>query len=172
MAVPHTDIDLKALQQEGKTSLARLILPLYRAFNALAQEKYTARGHAGLTTAHTLLFANLDTEGTRIVTLAERMGTTKQFTGRLVHQLAERGYVNVEADPTDRRASIVNATQAGLQFFADACAVKTEIEAMFIAVAGEKRLAMLMDTLETLASAFSAYEKAGNAHPLGDDDEG
>jgi hypothetical protein len=43
---------------------------------------------------------------------------------------------------------------------------------MFIAVAGEEQMARLMGTLETLASAFSAYEKAGSAHPLGDDDEG
>ena len=172
MANPPTGNDLKALQEEGKSSLARLILPLYRAFNALAQEKYATKGHAGLTTAHTLLFANLDEDGTRIVTLAERMGTTKQFTGRLVHQLAEHAYLATEPDPADRRATIVTATPAGLQFFADACAVKTEIESMFTALVGEQQLAVLMATLEILASAFSAYEKAGSAHPLGDDGEG
>src|SRR5437667_3997414 len=105
--VASPEIDLKALQQEGKNSLARLMLPLYRAFNALAQEKYAARGHAVLTTAHTLLFANMDSDGTRIVTLAERMGTTKQFTGRLVHQLDQRHYLTTEPDPSDRRATIV-----------------------------------------------------------------
>lgn len=167
----NSKIDLKALQAEGGTSLARLILPLYRAFNALAQEKYAALGHEGLTTAHTLLFANLDEEGTRIVTLAERMGTTKQFTGRLVHQLDERHYLTTEPDPSDRRATIVKITPEGLQFFADACAVKTEIEDMFMAVAGKENLMMLMGTLQKLAAAFSAYENAGSEHPLGDDSE-
>src|SRR5262245_46329898 len=132
--------ELKRLQAEGRFSLARLILPIYRAFNALAQEKYAARGHAGLTTSHTLLFANLDENGTRIVTLAARMGTTKQFTGRLVHQLEEKRYVQTEADPQDRRATIVRATDDGMRFFADACAVKTEIEAMFTAIIGEDKL--------------------------------
>jgi DNA-binding MarR family transcriptional regulator len=167
----NTEIDLQALKEAGKTSLARQILPLYRAFNALAQEKYAERGHAGLTTAHTLLFANLDEEGTRIVTLAERMGTTKQFTGRLVHQLDERNYVTTTPDPSDRRATIVKFTPEGLRFFADACAVKTEIEDMFKAVAGEENLAMLMGTLQKLASAFSSYEHVGAEHPLGDDSE-
>jgi DNA-binding MarR family transcriptional regulator len=167
----HNEIDLKSLQAEGKTSLARLILPLYRAFNALAQEKYAARGHAGLTTAHTLLFAALDPEGTRIVTLAERMGTTKQFTGRLVHQLDERHYLTTEPDPSDRRATIVKITPDGLRFFADACAVKTEIEDMFKAIAGEENLALRMSTLEKLASAFSVYQTVGSDHPLGDDSE-
>src|SRR5258708_32451531 len=137
MATLNTGANLIALQQEGKSSLARLILPLYRAFNALAQEKYAERGHAGLTTAHTLLFANLDEDGTRIVNLAERMGTTKQFTGRLVHQLDERHYVTTEPDPSGRRATIVIITHDGLRFFADACVVKTEIENMFKAVVGE-----------------------------------
>lgn len=167
----NPEIDLQALKEEGKTSLARLILPLYRAFNALAQEKYAERGHAGLTTAHTLLFANLDEGGTRIVTLAERMGTTKQFTGRLVHQLDERHYVTTAPDPSDRRATIVKYTPEGLRFFADACAVKTEIEGMFKAVAGEENLAMLMGTLQKLASAFSSYAHVGSEHPLGDDSE-
>ena len=167
----NQEIDLKALQEEGKVSLARLILPLYRAFNALAQEKYAARGHAGLTTAHTLLFANLDENGTRIVSLAERMGTTKQFAGRLVQQLAERGYLQTEPDPADRRATIVRATPEGLHFFADACAAKNEIEAMFVAVAGKEQLAALMETLQKLAAAFSAYEKVGSEHPLGDESE-
>jgi len=164
-------IDLAALKAEGKTSLARLILPLYRAFNAMAQEKYAERGHAGLTTAHTLLFANMDEDGTRIVTLAERMGTTKQFTGRLVHQLDQYHYVTTEPDPSDRRATIVRITPAGLQFFADACAVKNEIEDMFKAIAGEENLALLMATLQKLASAFSAYAHTGSELPLGEGSE-
>ena len=162
---------LRALQEDGKHSLARLMLPLYRAFNALAQEKYAERGHGGLTTAHTLLFANLDETGTRIVALAERMGTTKQFTGRLVHQLAGRGYVVTEPDPTDRRATIVRATPAGLRFFADACAAKTEIEDQFRAVVGADQIELLMGTLEKLAAAFSRYETVGSASPLGDDED-
>ncbi|HLY25709.1 MAG TPA: MarR family transcriptional regulator [Aggregatilineales bacterium] len=169
---PQAKINLKSLQQQGTQSLARLMLPLYRAFNAMAQEKYAQRGHAGLTTAHTLLFGNLDEEGTRIVSLAERMGTTKQFTGRLVHQLEEHGYIRTTPDPSDRRATIVTATPEGLHFFADACAVKDEIEGQFKAIAGEENIALLFTTLEKLASAFSAYESVGSAHPLGDDSEG
>ncbi len=170
MAAVPSGSALKVLQEEGKHSLARLMLPLYRAFNAMAQEKYAEHGHAGLTAAHTLLFANLDEGGTRIVVLAERMGTTKQFTGRLVHQLVERGYATTEPDPTDRRALIVTATDDGLRFFADACQAKTEIEDTFRAIAGEEPIALLMGTLEKLAAAFARYDKAGMVSPLGDED--
>jgi DNA-binding MarR family transcriptional regulator len=164
------DFDLRSLQQQGGTSLARLFLPLYRAFNGLAQEKYAARGHAGLTTAHTLLMANLDEQGTRIATLAQRMGTTKQFTGRLVHQLVERNYLTTEPDSTDRRATIVKITPQGLQFFGDACAVKDEIEGMFKAVVGQDKLNELVAIMETLAGAFARYSRSGQSLEENSDD--
>jgi DNA-binding MarR family transcriptional regulator len=166
------EVDLRSLQQQGATSLARLFLPLYRAFNGLAQEKYALRGHAGLTTAHTLLFANLDEDGTRIATLAERMGTTKQFTGRLVHQLAERNYLTTEPDPTDRRATIVKISPPGLRFFADACEVKDEIEGMFKAAVGEAKLNELVKVMEALAGEFARYSKSGQANPLDENADG
>jgi DNA-binding MarR family transcriptional regulator len=153
---------LKALQEEGKTSLGRLIMPVYRAFNVMAQEKYTMRGHAGLTTAHTLLLANLDADGTRIVTLADRIGTTKQFTGRLVHQLAERNYILMEPDPVDKRAVKVRITPEGLQFFEDACAVKTEIEDMFKAIIGTDQLELIISALQKLSAAYSGYQTTGD----------
>jgi DNA-binding MarR family transcriptional regulator len=161
METSYTAEQLRAFQGDGKISIARLMLPLYRAFNALAQEKYAEHGHAGLTTAHTLLLAHIDWDGSRIVALAERMGTTKQFTGRLVHQLEDKNYVSTEADPADRRAAIVKITPQGLQFLADACAIKTEIEAIFKSMIGEDELAPFMTTLTKLSSAVSQYIKPG-----------
>jgi DNA-binding MarR family transcriptional regulator len=79
--------------------------------------------------------------------------------------------VTTEPDPSDRRATIVKITSDGMRFFADACAAKTEIEDMFKAVAGAENIALLMTTLEKLASAFSAYEHVGSEHPLGDESE-
>ncbi len=161
--------DLRTLQQDDKTCLAQVTLPVYRAFHVLAQEKYAARGHPGLTTAHTLLFTHLDAEGTRIVTLAERMGTSKQFTGRLVHQLVELSYMTAEPDPQDRRATIVRATPRGIEFFNDACAAKDEIEAMFRAVVGKADYDQMIRSMAKLAAHFAAQGRTGSLHPLGDD---
>lgn len=159
MTQPSPDFTLEALREAGKNCLMWSILPLYRAFHGLAQEKYAARGYAGLTTAHTLLFASLDGNGTRIVTLAERMGTSKQFTGRLVHQLVKMGYLTTEPDPLDKRATIVKATSEGVQFFADASAVRDEIEALFRDVIGEERFHLLVIAMQELAAAVIGYGK-------------
>jgi len=152
MADPKAIIDPEALKREGESSLARQMLVIYRTFNALAQQKYAQAGHAGLTTAHTSLIAQIDLSGTRIVTLAERMGITKQFAGRLVEELRALGYVTTENDPTDRRATLVKATDAGWHFLADACSARAEIEQYFQTAIGPELMAAFMLGIERLAS--------------------
>lgn len=165
---PELDEDaICALMNQGQESLARLTLQLNRQFSAMAAQRYAALGHAGLTPVHTFLMANLDIKGTRIVTIAERMGTTKQFTGRLVQELESRRYLQVKPDPKDKRATVVRGTDAGWHFFADACAIKNEIEAEYAALVGADQMAVFTNVLEKLAaynpqnaddSGFPGYE--------------
>jgi DNA-binding MarR family transcriptional regulator len=143
--------DPEPLREEGRGSLARLMLQVYRSFHALAHHKYAERGHEGLTLTHTSLIASLDKEGTRIVTLAERMETTKQFAGRLVQELEGHGYVTTAPDPTDRRATIVRATKQGWQFLIDACAVQAEVESEFRTALGDPQMEAFTAALQTLA---------------------
>ncbi len=144
--------DIASLKREGEQSLARGLLHIYRVFNATTQRKYAERGYAGLTTAHTLLIANIDLEGTRSVVLAERMGMTKQFAGRLVAELRAGGYVTVEVDPTDGRATLVKASAAGWQYLADACEIRDEIEQSFEAVLGAERMAAFVEAVGMLSN--------------------
>jgi DNA-binding MarR family transcriptional regulator len=55
----------------------------------------------------------IDPGGTRITELAERTRMTKQAVGELVRYLAGCGYVEVAADPADRRARVVTLTDRG-----------------------------------------------------------
>lgn len=109
-----------------------------------------ARGHQGLTLTHTALLANLDREGTRITTLAQRVGMTKQSMGQLAHDLETRGYIARMPDPDDRRAARVIFTVAGQQFLRDAHAVVHEIETEYADMLGAERLALLQSALEEL----------------------
>ncbi len=143
---------IRSLMDQGQESLARLTLQLNRQFSAMAAQRYAALGYAGLTPVHTFLMANLDIKGTRIVTIAERMGTTKQFAGRLVQELESRHYLETKPDAKDRRATVVKATNAGWHFFADACAIKSEIEAEYTALVGADQMAIFATVLEKLAT--------------------
>ena len=145
-------IDPEVLKRQGNSSLARLMMQVYRNFNAATHEKYAERGHAGMTLAHTLLMANIDVGGIRIVALADLMGTTKQFAGRLVQDMEKRGFLTTEPDQTDKRATIVKATPAGWRYLQDACAVKDEVEGSIEAALGAGRMAEFTDSIKLLAA--------------------
>ncbi|HEX5504070.1 MAG TPA: MarR family winged helix-turn-helix transcriptional regulator [Thermomicrobiales bacterium] len=143
-------VDRQRLQELRDAHIGRLLLQAQRAFNAQAIRKLRARGHGGLGLAHTALLPHLDLDGTRITTLAERAGMTKQGMGQLVRDLERRGYVARAVDPADHRATLVSFTEAGWQFLRDAHAVKRELEAEYAAVLGEQRLDDLRATLTAL----------------------
>ena len=71
----------------------------------------------------------------RLCDLAEREGTTQPGMSALVNRLAESGYVQRVADPTDRRAALVRITAEGQLVLDERRAARTaallvEIEAL------------------------------------------
>ncbi|MBZ0279206.1 MAG: MarR family transcriptional regulator [Anaerolineae bacterium] len=139
-------------------NIGRLLLQAHRAFGLRAHHKLQARGHGDLGMAHTSLIAHLDLEGTRITTLAERAGMTKQSMGELVIELERKGYVERSSDPTDKRATLVRFTQAGCRFLEDAYHVKQEIEAEYTALLGADGLESLRAMLEAITESESSNE--------------
>lgn len=138
---------LAALRQQH---IGRLLQRAYRLFSQQAAAKLHARGHTALSLAHTTLLSYLDLTGTRISALAERADMTKQAMGQLVADLEAQGYVARRQDPDDRRATLIEFTEAGWRFLLDAAEIKREIEAEYEAILGAERLAELRAILESL----------------------
>lgn len=130
--------------------IGRLLAQASRAYSDTAYQKLHARGYDGLSMAHTTLLANLDTEGTSINMLAKRAGVSKQAMGQLVVDLEAKGYIQREADPTDRRATLISFTESGWRFLTDAYHIKQEIEAEYSAIIGAEGLAALCTALTQL----------------------
>jgi DNA-binding MarR family transcriptional regulator len=130
--------DPEVLATYRQEHIGRLLLNAQRDYSLRALTKLRARGHDGLSLAHTNLLPHIDVQGTRITTLAERAGVSKQAIGNLVGELAGKGYVRREVDPHDRRAIVVTFTAAGWAFLQDAHLVKREIEAEYVAALGEQ----------------------------------
>jgi DNA-binding MarR family transcriptional regulator len=133
----------EALRDLREQHIGRLLLQAQRAFNQVAIAKLQQRGYAGLSLAHTALLPHLDLEGTRITTLAERAGITKQGMGQLVTDLERQGLVSRAQDPADGRASLVTFTEAGWAYLQAAHEVKREMEAEYAALLGEEKFAEL-----------------------------
>jgi DNA-binding MarR family transcriptional regulator len=135
---------IAALRQQH---IGRLLLNAHRNYSQLAFAKLGQRGHGGLSLAHMNLFPHLDLEGTRITTLAERMGVSKQAIGAGVAELEARGYLRREVDPDDRRAAVITFTETGWRFLQDSYEIKREIEAEYAAILGAEGLNSLRDLL-------------------------
>ena len=160
MADLRSQINVAQLAESRQQNIGRLFARASRAFSVQATDKLRARGHTGLSLAHTTLLSYLDLDGTHITTLAERAGITKQSMGQLVAELEERGYVARNPDPADRRATLVTFTEAGWQFLLDAWAIKKEIEAEYAALLGAKGLEELHTSLSRLIAQVETPSNA------------
>jgi DNA-binding MarR family transcriptional regulator len=156
---PELTNDLAQLAELRQQHIGRLLLRAQRAFSVRAVDKLRTYGHDGLSLAHTNLIANLDLDGTRITTLAERIGVSKQAAGHLVLDLEERGYVTRAVDPADRRATVVTFTDAGWRFLRDAYHVKREIEAEYRAILGEQGMQDLRALLTLLIESDDSRDQ-------------
>ena len=159
--MPKTDYDtaeLDRMQGLRDRHVGRLLLQAQRAFNARAVEKLRQLGYGRLTLAHIALLPHLDVGGTRITTLAERAGMTKQGMGQLVLDLERQGYVTRTPDPDDRRAVLVRFTEAGQGFLSDAVAVTSWLESEYAALLGTRRL----EDLRTALSTIIEHERQGS----------
>jgi DNA-binding MarR family transcriptional regulator len=70
-------------------------------------------GRPALRAAHTQVFENLDPDGTRLTTLAERAQMSHQAMGEMVDALVRHGYLERVPDPADRRARLIRRTARG-----------------------------------------------------------
>lgn len=81
-----------------------------RSLESRAYDAVVAAGATDLTPTQARLLAQIDPDGTRVVTLAARARITKQSAAFLVDQLEAAGYVARVADPRDGRAKLVRLT--------------------------------------------------------------
>ncbi len=84
------DIEINELVALRQQNIGRLFQRAARAYSELALKKARDYGYGELTLFHTALISNLDIEGTRITTLAQRAGVSKQAMGQLVADLEKR----------------------------------------------------------------------------------
>ncbi len=143
----------KNLLDMREKNIGRLFQRVARAYSERAVNLLHEKGFTNITLFHTVLIANLDIEGTRITTLADRAGVTKQAMGQLAHELEKKGYVERKKDASDNRASLIGFTELGKDALRAAYDVKLILEAEYAALLGEKELAQLRNQLEKLLNS-------------------
>jgi DNA-binding MarR family transcriptional regulator len=111
-------------------------------------QRLADEGFAGIRYVHGAVFRFIDADGSRLTTLAERSGLTKQAIGEVVSELEEYGYVERIADPQDRRAKIIRLTDQGRMAQVAAAEILTDIERRWSRQLGRDRITALRRTLQ------------------------
>src|SRR3954452_15702227 len=158
----------------GDDDLGRLLLRAHRAVNAAVFDRLVALGHDAVRPAHASVFLNLDPDGTRMVTLAHRAGVSRQAISPLVRDVQTAGYVDVEPDPDDGRATRVRLTERGVAFCLQVAAVVRDLDQQWEGLLGADELDRLRAALHTVARSArrSCPASAAQAHPAVRHDHG
>ena len=104
----------------------------------------------GLRQSHFRLMSSIPVAGITITDLADRLGMTKQASGQFVTTLAADGYLDVRADPDDRRARLVFLTTQGVRTLRAVNARIARIEREWVRVVGADRYAEFREVLAEL----------------------
>src|SRR6185295_7105488 len=110
-----------ALEAAKRASTGQLLLKCARLWDEVAIARVNREAKArgldmpALRPAHTKLFPHFDFAGARRVTIADRLGVTKQAVSQWISELEEMKVVELVPDPDDARAKRVRFTRRGLE---------------------------------------------------------
>ncbi|WP_246003186.1 MarR family winged helix-turn-helix transcriptional regulator [Nocardia tenerifensis] len=138
--------------------LGNLLFAAARTLSAELDAGIAAAGFDDVRAAHAPVFQLVEPDGTRMTTLAERAGMTKQAMGELVRHLEGCGYVALEVDPADRRARLVRLTTRGWAVVDAGVAVVERFDRHLDRIVGAAEVARLRATLSRIIDgAGSSY---------------
>lgn len=152
-----TDLSFRIrLEAAKRENLAQLLFKCARLWNEEALGRMRDRTGQPLRQSHTLLLPHIDLAGTRLTTLAERLGCTKQAVGQLVEELEAMGVVERTPDPDDGRAKLVRFSAKGRAGLLQGLSLLTEIEGELARTLGRPKLKKLRGLLAELLPVLQA----------------
>jgi DNA-binding MarR family transcriptional regulator len=138
--------------REPEVNTTYLLGQAHQALNRRISAGVVAAGHP-IRPAHAAVFVNIDSEGTRLTTLAERARMTPQAMSELVDDLVRMGYVDRQPDPYDRRAKLIALTDRGYDALQAGFDTIIAIEADLEVLLGRPGLARLRTALRRIAES-------------------
>ena len=140
-----------ALEEAKAASTAQLLFKVARLWNEAAVRRARIRfALPGLRPSHLALMPHLDLDGTRLTTLAERLGVSKQAAGQLVDDLVGMGLLDRRPDPADRRAVLITFTERGRRGLLEGLGELSAMEAELASVVGVEEMGELRRVLAAL----------------------
>lgn len=110
------------------TNLAQLFMRAFYWADESLQNLLSAKGWPSITRAQSLVFVNIGEGVTRPSEIAARIGVTRQAIHQTLNELIELGYLELEPDPSDKRAKVIRYTDKGARLGMDALAALKVVE--------------------------------------------
>lgn len=133
-------------------------------FEIRVLELMAQAGHAQTRLPHINLTRHLDLQGTRITVLAQRAHMTNAAMTELIDQCEALGLVVRLSDPADRRARIVNFTDAGRLWLTAFAKALKKAERELVDEIGADAAATLFDALARYAGVVDSIGARGRAN--------
>ncbi|MEO6532321.1 MAG: MarR family winged helix-turn-helix transcriptional regulator [Pseudolysinimonas sp.] len=116
---------LRAFTELARTDLGRLLAEASASVNAELMRRLAAGGYEDVRPSQIPVFAGLTPGGTRISSLAQTAGMSRQAMSMLVREVERLGYISTSPDPSDHRGTLVRLTERGVAFCREAMAVSS-----------------------------------------------
>jgi DNA-binding MarR family transcriptional regulator len=139
-------------------NVGRLLLNGFRHFEAYLLQRLQEQGYSDVRPVHLSVMRQMDIDGTRITTIAERARITKQAISQFVGECESLDLIERRPDPTDGRAKMVCFTARGLRLIEDSQGIFAAFEADVIAILGRANYSKMKDSLAALDAGFSQRE--------------
>ena len=138
---------------------ARLVLKLFRGFEQSLLEQLATQAITDVTPSHLNILRHLNNEGMMISQLAQDAALSKQLVGRIVKELATKGYLKITDDQNDRRIKFVSYTKKGMILITLAVEIVDAIEQQYKTALGKAGYDEFRNTLTQLSAIHSQQEK-------------
>ncbi|MFN3493496.1 MAG: MarR family winged helix-turn-helix transcriptional regulator [Hydrogenophaga sp.] len=140
----------------------RLLGNALARFEARVLDLMVQAGHDQTRPPHIHLTRHLDIDGTRITLLAQRARMTNAAMTELIDQCEALGLVVRQPDPQDRRARVVQFTEAGRQWLSAFGRALRKAERELVQEIGEGPAATLFDALERYGGTVDSLGGQGS----------
>ena len=120
------------------TPTARILLDAFRAFENELAHMLDSKGFADVTTGNFNILRHLNPEGMRLSALARDAQISKQAIGKMIGELENKGYVELNPDETDGRAKYVHLTAKGHKLIDEAITIVAKMEDSYQTLLGKK----------------------------------
>ena len=160
---PNTELSrAELLMLRRERSIVRQLKQLMRNVHIYVKAELNAMGQEIIDARFSDVLAYTDYDGTKIITLADRAGVTKQAMSKLVKEAEKAGYVTTQKDPNDQRAVIVKITQKSLDMGTKVYDISDKMMEQLKAEIGEERMKAFFETMRDINRHYEGNLKSAS----------